>query len=134
MRSIGRWSLGLAAVATVLGGCASLAAAEGSKTTRVCINRREINSIRPLDDQHVFVKLSASHFYLLTVDSRCGGLRSARTIAISDGTTRVCNDGLTLLSFAYPSMAPVRCRIEGIDSVPNMNAARELIESRAAPE
>ena len=134
MRSVRMSSLGLAAAAAVLGGCTSLAAEEGSKAPRICINRREINAIRGLDDQHAFVKLSASRYYLLTVDNGCRGLRLARTIAIADATARVCGDGLTLLSFDYPAVGPMRCRIEGIDSVPDMNAARELIESRAAPE
>jgi hypothetical protein len=48
--------------------------------------------------------------------------------------SRVCSDGLTLLSFDYPAVGPMRCRIEGIDSVPDKNAALELIESRAARE
>jgi len=127
-------SLGLAVAAAVLGGCASLTAEEGSKAKRVCVNRREINTIRALDDQHAFVKVSASRYYLFTVDNRCQGLRLARTISIGDATARVCGDGLTLLSFDYPAVGPTRCRIEEIDPVPDMNAARELIESRAAPE
>jgi hypothetical protein len=134
MRSVRISFLGLAVAAVVLGGCASLPAEKGSKAERVCMNRREINSISALDDQHAFVKVSASRYYLFTVDNRCTGLRLARTIAIVDATTRVCGDGLTLLSFDYPAVGPMRCRIEGIDSVPDMNAARELIESRAAPE
>jgi hypothetical protein len=134
MRSVRMSSLGLAAAAAVLGGCASLAAEEGSKARRVCVNRREINSISALDDQHAFVKLSASRHYLFTVDNRCSGLRLARTIAFVEATARVCGDGLTLLSFDYPAVGPMRCRIEGIDSVPDKNAAWELIKSRAAPE
>lgn len=134
MRSVRMSSLGLAVAAAVLGGCASLAAEEGSKAKRVCVNKREINSINALDDQHAFVKLSASRYYLFTVDDRCRGLRLARTIAFADATTRVCGDGLTLLSFEYPAVGPMRCRIEGIDSVPDKNAAWELIQSRAAPQ
>jgi len=133
MRSVRMSSLGLAVAAAVLGGCASLAAQEESKPKKVCINRREISSIRGLDDRHAFVKLGASRHYLLTMDKGCRGLKLARTIAI-DATGRVCGDGLTLLSFEYPAVGPMRCRIEGIDSVPDKDAALELIESRAAPE
>lgn len=133
MRFVRMSSLGLAVAAAVLGGRAGLAEEEGSKAKKVCINRREISSIRGLDDRHAFVKLGASRHYLLTMDSTCRGLKLARTIAI-DGTGRVCGDGLTLLSFEYPAVGPVRCRIEGIDSVLDQNAALELIESRAAPE
>jgi hypothetical protein len=111
----------------------ALAAQEGSKARRVCVNTREINAISALDDQHAFVKLSASRYYVFTVDKTCQGFKLARKIAISDAS-RVCSDGLTLLSFELPAMAPTRCRIEGIDSVPDKDAAWELIKSRAAPE
>jgi hypothetical protein len=134
MRSVRMSSLGLAVAAAALGGCASLAAEEGSKAKRVCINRHEINSISTLDDQHAFVKLSASRFYLFTVDNKCNGLKLARTVALDGSAGRVCSDGLTLLSFEYPAVGPTRCRIEGIDSVHDKDAAWELIKSRAAPE
>ena len=127
-------SLGLAVAAAVLGGCASLAAEEGSKAKRLCVNRREINTIRALDDQHAFVKLSAGRHYLFTVDKSCREFHLARKVAISEGTGRVCADGLTLLSFEVPTAGPMRCRIEGIDAVPDEAAARELIESRAGPQ
>lgn len=127
-------SLGLAAAAIVLGGSAVLAAEEPSNPPRLCVNRREINTIRALDDQHAFVKLSAGRHYLFTLDKTCQEFRLARKIAISDGAGRVCGDGLTLLSFELPGTVPVRCRIEGIDAVPDQAAARELIESRRPPE
>ena len=133
MRTVRTSSLGLAVAAAVLAGCASLAAEEGSKAKTVCIYRRELNTISTLDDQHAFAKLSAGRFYLLTTDKSCRGLKLARQIAISDGT-RICADGLTLLSFAYPGVGTTRCRIERIDSVPDKDAALELIKSRAGPE
>ena len=131
MRPVHMPSLGLAVAAAVLAGGASLVAQEGSKTKKVCINRREISSIRGLDDQHAFVKLGSSRHYLLTVDNACRGLKLARTITLSEGSSRICGDGLTLLSFEYPMVGPMRCRVDLIDSVPDMDAALELIESRA---
>jgi len=125
--------LALAVAAAVLGGCATLAAEEGSKTKRVCINRSEINAISALDDHHALARLRASRLYVLTVDKACHGFKLARQIALSEGP-RVCGDGLTLLSFEYPSLGPMRCRIDRIDSVPTEDAAWELIKSRAAPE
>ena len=126
--------VGLATAAAVLVGGASLGAGDDPKATRLCVNRREINVIRALDDQHAFVKLSAGRHYLFTLDKTCQEFRLARKIAISDGTGRVCGDGLTLLSFELPGTVPVRCRVEGIDAVPDQAAARELIESRRPPE
>jgi hypothetical protein len=134
MRAVRTPLVGLAAAAAVLVGSAGLGAGDDPKAKRLCVNRREINTIRALDDQHALVKLSASRHYLFTLDKSCRELRLARKIAISDGTGRVCGDGLTLLSFEQPAVGPTRCRIEGIDAVPDESAARELIQSRAAGE
>ena len=127
-------SLCLAAAAIFLGGSAGLAAQEETKAKRVCVNRREINVIRALDDRHALAKLSAGRHYLFTLDKTCRDFRLARKVAISNGTGRVCADGLTLLSFELPGVVPTRCRIEGIDPVADEAAARELIESRRPPE
>jgi hypothetical protein len=126
--------VGLAASVAVLAGGATLGAGDDPKADRVCVNRREINTIRALDDKHAFVKLSAGRHYLFTLEKSCQEFRLARKIAISDGTGRVCADGLTLLSFELPAVAPMRCRIEGIDAVPDQNAAQELIGARAAEQ
>jgi len=125
--------VGLAAAAAVLVGGASLGAGDDPKAKRLCVTRREINTIRVLDDQHAFVKVSAGRHYMFTLDKGCREFRLARKVAISDGTGRVCGDGLTLLSFELPGAGPTRCRIDGIDAVPDESAARELIRSRAAP-
>jgi hypothetical protein len=132
MGSVRAPSLGLALVA-VLGGGTAVAGEEGTKAKRVCINTREINAITALDDQHAFVKLSAGRFYMFTVDKTCQEFKLARRIAISDAR-RVCNDGVTLLSFETPVSGPMRCRIELLDRVPDKEAARELIKSRAGPQ
>ncbi|OFV87245.1 MAG: hypothetical protein A2V74_11875 [Acidobacteria bacterium RBG_16_70_10] len=134
MRSISISALGLAFAAVVLGVCASAPAEGGSRAETDCINRREINAISALDDEHVFVKLSASRFYLLTVAKGCNGLRLARAIAIEGSRTRVCGNGLSLLSFDEPAVGPTRCRVEQIESVKDKGAALDLIESRAARE
>jgi hypothetical protein len=90
--------------------------------------------IRALDDGHAFVKVSAGTFYLFTVEERCSGLKLARTIAIDASSVRVCGDGDSLLSFDYPAVGSMRCRIEKIDPVADMAAALALIDSRATRE
>ena len=134
MRSVRIPSLCLAFAAVVSGGGVGAPAEEGQKEERVCVNRREINTIRALDDGHLFVKLSASRFYLFTVDKVCQGLKQARTIAIEASRTRVCGDGLSLISFEFPAVGPTRCRIEKIDRVADQEAAQELIEARRPPQ
>jgi hypothetical protein len=134
MRSIHLSAFGLFLAATVLGGCASSMAKKASSEDRGCINTREINSIRPLDDEHVFVRVSASRHQLFTVDQPCPGLRLARAIVVADAARRVCGDGTTLIAFSYPAVGNVRCRIRRIEHVPDLATARELIEERASRE
>jgi hypothetical protein len=122
--------VGLAAAAAVLLGGAGLRAGQDPKPERVCLNRREINTIRTLDDRHALVKLSAARHYLFTLDKTCQEFRLARKVAISNGAGRVCADGLTLVSYELPGAGPMRCRIDGIDPVEGEDAARELIRSR----
>jgi hypothetical protein len=123
-------SLGLAAL-VALGGCAARpplrTASEGE---RLCIDRRDINVIRALDDHHALVKVSADRFFLLTVDKSCNGMSLARSIAIVEATSRICGDGTSLLSFAEPTVGAVRCRIEMLEAVADRNAAVDLIKSR----
>lgn len=134
MRTSGLSRAGLLAVSVVLGGCASAPARrDSSNPERLCIDRRDINTIRALDDHHVFVKVSAGRFFMLTVEDTCAGLRLARSIAIVEATSRVCGDGHSLISFAEPIAGAMRCRIETIDSVADQNAAMDLIDSRREP-
>jgi hypothetical protein len=126
-----RTVVGLAVAALALASCASAPPSPGSSDDRGCINRHEINSITPLDDEHVLAKLSATRFQLFTVDQPCNGLRRARVVTISDATTRVCGDGTALISFNYPAVGPTRCRIRRVEPVADKAAALELIESRA---
>jgi hypothetical protein len=118
-------------LAVVLGAAGHLAAAQDTAEKKTCVNKREINAVTPLDDAHALVKASASRYYLFSLEKACQGFHVARKIALFDGTTRVCGDGSTLLSFEYPSLGPMRCRIEKIDSVADRAAAEELIASRA---
>jgi hypothetical protein len=134
MKTLRMSRAGLAAVSVVLGGCASAPAQRGSSNTeRLCIDRRDINTIRALDDHHVLVKVGAGRFFLLTVERTCAELRLARSIGIVEATSRVCGDGHSLISFADPTVGTMRCRIEVIDSVADQNAAMDLIESRREP-
>jgi hypothetical protein len=132
MRSVCLPSLGLALVA-FLGGGAAVAGEEVTKAKKLCLNTPEINVITALDDHHAYVKLSAGRFYMFTVDKSCQEFKLARTIAISN-PRRVCNDGLTLLSFETPLTGPMRCRIDTIDKVLDKDMALELIKSRAEPQ
>ena len=124
----------LAPLAVVLAGCASATAAEAPKTKTDCVIKREINVMRPLDDKHVFVKASADRNYLFTMGAQCPGLSRARRLAISDSSTRVCEGGVSMLTFEEPGVSPMRCRIETITPVRDRNAALDLVASEVPPK
>ena len=117
-------------VAALVAACASAPARRATEGEKVCIDPRDINSIRALDDRHAFVKVRAGHFHLLTVDETCRGMALARSIGIVEATTRVCGDGFSFLAFEEPTVGSMRCRIERIEPVADRNAAEELIRSR----
>jgi hypothetical protein len=127
-------TISLAVAVVVLGGCASAPTTKASSHSKDCINTNQINSITALDDQHLFVRVSASQHQLFTVDQPCPGLRLARTVMIADAARRVCSDGTTLIAFDYPAVGAVRCRIRQIEHVPDRATALELIEERASRE
>jgi hypothetical protein len=127
-------AIGLAVAAVVVGGCASAPAERGSSQPRDCINANQINSIMPLDDQHLFIRVSASQHQLFTVDQPCNGLRLARRVEIADAARRVCSDGTTLIAFSDPTVGNIRCRIRRLDPVADRAEAEALIEERAARE
>ena len=112
----------------VLAACASGPPARRSASRTTCVNTAEINVMRPLDDRHVFVRLGANHNYLFTMDP-CQGLSLARKLAVWEATSRVCADGVSLLSFEEPTVGEMRCRISKIDPVADMEAALELIRA-----
>jgi hypothetical protein len=131
--SVIRWPLvALAAAVALTGGGASPGRADEpkEKEKRVCVKRREINTIRTLDDRHALVKASAGRHYMFTLDKSCQDFRLARKVAISEDTGRVCADGVNLLTYELPGMGAMRCRIELIDPVEGEDAARDLIRSR----
>jgi hypothetical protein len=126
--------LGPAALALALAGCASAppsrSGSNPANPERLCIDRRDINVIRALDDRHALVKVGADKYFLLTVDRACNGMSLARSIGIVEATSRICGDGTSLLSFAEPTVGMMRCSIEMLDAVADRNAAVDLIRSR----
>ena len=104
--------------------------ASAAKTKKDCIYRREISTMRALDDKHVYIKAGASRHYLVTVDARCPGLAEARRLEVVEASSRVCSDGTSLLAFEHPAAGPMRCRVSTIETVKSLADAEE----RAAAE
>jgi hypothetical protein len=118
------------AVVVLQGVVAGVPPAFAAKPRRDCINRREINTLRALDDKHVYVKASASRHYLITMEDRCQGLAEARRLEVFEASARVCAGGTSLLAFEHPAAGPMRCRVSTIETVKSLADAEE----RAAAE
>jgi hypothetical protein len=115
------------APAVLLSGAADVPAAEKARKKRDCINAREINVMRPLDDKHVFVKAGANRSYLLTMDP-CPGMGGARKLAVFEASPRVCGDGTSLLAFELPETGAMRCRVGKIETVRDLADAEDRIQ------
>jgi hypothetical protein len=112
-------------------------AAEGDrdkkKDEKTCLTRRQINALSALEGHYALARVSSGRFYLLTLDESCRGLDPAFTknLVIERSTSRVCDDGTTLVSYEETGVGTRRCRIEKIDKVASKAEALELIDARA---
>ena len=114
-----------------IGGCSRRPPRHPAGPERTCVQTRKIRSIGALEsDRYAFAAVGAGHYYLLSVESGCLGLRFARGLAVAGGEPRVCDDGFGFLVFVDPDQGSRRCRIEDIDAVEDKATARELIAAR----
>jgi hypothetical protein len=135
MPMIRTMAAGTVLLAIAMGSGASVATADTPKAKKDCVVQREINVIRALDDKHVYIKVAADDHYLFTLDTQCPGLSAARKVGLSgDSPTRVCEGGVSMITFELPGTAPMRCRIDTITRVKSKEAAEELIASEQPPK
>lgn len=87
-----------------------------------------INGYNVIDSQHLVLNGGATRHYLVTLQRRCDGLRSAPSI----GTSFPATATVTLPHMEYLS-TPLeeRCYIDTIEAVDSLEAARDLLEQRA---
>jgi len=97
-----------------------------------CVNTRFVNNFSALSDQHLFVEARRKEFYLLTLKQRCFDLRSARSIAFNDTTSKVCSGGFGKVIYRSPFAGLESCRIGSVEIVEDKDAAKELIAERKA--
>ena len=98
---------------------------------RVCLNSRALRDFDAIDDRHVVVREGSSRYYLLTMARRCIDLRDARTIAISDATSRVCSDGFSEIIYRDRiSRRLDKCRIDTIEAVESEEDAEAIVAAR----
>ena len=130
VKTIRNLALGLVCLILFLVSCAGRPPERTVPEADDCIYLRQLNQWEAIDDQHLFATLSATRYYLFTVDHGCPGLEVARYGLVSEPSTRMCGDGFSFLRFEHPSAGLTRCRVLGIEPVESLDAARELVESR----
>lgn len=96
---------------------------------RACFNRRQVNSFDGLSDKHVYIKEGVNDYYLLTMRSRCTGLRNARGIGIKDTMNRICSNSFAEIIFNDMGRVQ-RCRIGTVERVQNKDEAKALVAER----
>ncbi len=103
--------------------------AEEAAAEKVCFNRTRVRGFDGLTDEHVFIEQSGKEYFLLTMRTRCSGLRHAHGIGIKDTMSRICSDGFGEIIFRDMGR-PQRCRIGAIERVENKDEAKALIAER----
>ena len=107
-------------------------AEEEEATSRVCVNKRNINSFDAIDDEHVYIKAAGNKHFLFTMQRRCFGLRSAQGIGIKDTMSSVCSGGFGEIVYRDMGRRLESCRIDTIESVASKEDAKGLVSDRKA--
>ena len=104
-------------------------AEEAEAEERVCFNRRQVRSFDGLSNEHVYIKEGTKDHFLLTMRSRCNGLRSAQGIGIKDTMSRICANSYAEIIFRDMGRIE-QCRIGDIERVQNKEEAEALVAER----
>ncbi|MEO1040392.1 MAG: DUF6491 family protein [Pseudomonadota bacterium] len=128
--------LALATSLTLLAGPAGLAqdapeAASDPLEAPRCVSMRPINGYTVIDRRHLLLRSGASRRFLVTTRSNCSELRFGSQIGTSfRDFGRLCRP---FVEYIYPEHG-FRCAVDTIEEVESEEAARALIEARAAAE
>lgn len=119
-----RFQLGMVAILTSLLTFTAPAAAER-------IRLQNINGYTVIDDEHLVLDGGARRHYLVTLRRRCPGLRFGAEIGLSFPSTTTLYT--PFLEYVYTT-DDMRCFIDTIEAIDSLDAARALIEERAAAQ
>lgn len=99
---------------------------------RICINVRAIRNFDAITDAYVYVREGSNRHYLLTLQRGCHYLSNALSIAITDTTSRVCNDGFGDLVYRERLSGGrlQSCRIENIELFSSKEDAEAVAKAR----
>lgn len=126
----GTIALLVASLSLLAAGCAGQQGTGASASDRTCISVRSISGFNPLSDRELLVTESVDDHYLFSVIGICPGLRSADSIAVSDPTSRICNDSFGSISYFDRVHGKQTCRVDRIERVTGIEEARDIVEIR----
>ena len=118
----------IAIVGLMIAGLSGAARAQESQD-RECFNIQTISSWNALSNEHHYVKgIGSTNHFLLTMFTRCPGIRSTQAIAFSSHMSRLCSNDFGNVTY-YDGGIPRRCRIDDIERVNSRDEAKELAEA-----
>ena len=127
---------GLLTAVAAIGLAATPAQAQDADTDTGSNNIRlvNINGYSVFDDEHLVLNGGVSHHYLVTLRSRCSGLRSGIQVGTSfPSTTTLHSPHMEYITIANDPLQQ-RCFIDTIEEVESVDAARAMVADREAAE
>ena len=96
-----------------------------------CVHIRQVRNWGAIDDEHVWLEASGRRQYLVTLWTRCPGLRFAQVIALKNAGNRICPNDFGSVLFDDAGQA-MRCQIDNIELVGSRGEAEAIVEDRKA--
>lgn len=124
-------SLTIAAMAAFALSSAPLSAQDAEDEGPRCLRLVNINGYSVIDRQHVVLRGGASRHYLATLRNRCPDLNFGVQLTTSFGrNATICPPVVEYIT----AESGFRCYIDTIEEVESVDAARSVIEERAAAD
>lgn len=115
----------------VIGVCSPGMAGAQESEDRECFNIRTISSWSALNDKHLYVKgIGSANHFLLTMFTKCPGIRYAQALAFSNHSSQLCSNSFGDVTYKDGGI-PRKCRIDNIERVNSRDEAKELAEAAA---
>lgn len=109
-----------------------LAAAATGAASADRIRLVNVHGYSVIDNQHLVLNGSARRHYLVTLRNRCNAIRWGHQLATSFPSTVTLHE--PIVEYVYAQDSHYRCYIDTIEEVDSVDAARELVSSRADAE
>ena len=122
-----------ALLGALLAGCATTDSEQQSAANDDCFYIRTVNNWSAIDDEHIYIGGLGDDQFLLTMVSRCSGIRFTNAIALSDRMGRVCPNDFGRITYRDGGMNS-SCRIDNVERVASKEEATELVESRKSEQ